>query len=72
MVVDKNAEKHCVEDVANAFVQYLHTPDAQDIFQTVGYFRPVDPDGRAEGHRRPGPGAGEDLFTTDDLGGWDG
>ena len=72
-VVDKNAETHCVEDVANAFVEFLHTPDAAAIYDTVGL--------RASG--RPHEGAGrqgrgdhvrsrsQDLFTTDDLGGWD-
>src|SRR5207247_1513267 len=25
VVVDKNAEQHCVENIAKAFVQYLHT-----------------------------------------------
>ena len=71
VVVDKNAEKHCVENVANAFVQYLHTPDAQEIFQTVGYFRPVDPTEAQKGISDLGQAPVQDLFTTDDLGGWD-
>jgi sulfate/thiosulfate-binding protein len=71
VVVDKNAEKHCVENVANAFVQFLHTPDAQEIFQTVGYFRPVDPTDAQKGISDLGQAPVQDLFTTDDLGGWD-
>src|SRR5205085_11985091 len=71
VVVDKNAEKHCVENVAKAFVNYLHTPDAQDIFQTVGYFRPVDATAAKTGISDLGQAPVQDLFTTDDLGGWD-
>ncbi len=71
-VVDKNAEAHCVEDIANAFVEFLHTPDAAAIFDTVGFERPVD-------LKKAQAGKGvettfqpvKDLFTTDDLGGWD-
>jgi sulfate/thiosulfate-binding protein len=71
VVVDKNAERHCVENVAKAFVDYLHTPDAQEIFQTVGYFRPVDPTAAQTGVSDLGQAPVQDLFTTDDLGGWD-
>jgi sulfate transport system substrate-binding protein len=71
-VVDKNAESHCVEDVANAFVSFLHTPDAQAIYDSVGYERPVN-------LKKAQAGKGventyqpvQDLFTTDDIGGWD-
>jgi sulfate/thiosulfate transport system substrate-binding protein len=71
-VVDKNAEAHCVEDIANAFVEFLHTPDAQSIYDTVGYERPVDLT-----KAQAGKGVEStfepitDLFTTDDIGGWD-
>jgi sulfate/thiosulfate transport system substrate-binding protein len=70
VVVDKNAEKHCVENIAKAFVQYLHTPDAQTIFQTVGYFRPVDPTQAQQGIKDLGQQPVTDLFTTNDIGGW--
>jgi sulfate/thiosulfate transport system substrate-binding protein len=70
VVVDKNAEAHCVEDIANAFVKFLHTKDAKDIFASVGYERPVDQAAAAEGDGSTFP-AIEDLFTTDQLGGWD-
>ena len=70
VVVDKNAEEHCVEDIANAFVEYLHTPDAQAIFQSVGYQRPIDVAKAQAGNGDDYP-AIKDLFTTDDIGGWD-
>jgi sulfate/thiosulfate-binding protein len=71
-VVDKNAETHCVEDIANAFVDFLHTDEARAIFDTVGYERPVN-------LKEAQAGKGfeskyqpiKDFFTTDDLGGWD-
>jgi sulfate/thiosulfate transport system substrate-binding protein len=70
VVVDKNAEAHCVENIANAFVKYLHTPDAQAVFHDVGYERPID-----EAKAQQGDGDKlapiKDLFTADDLGGWD-
>jgi ABC-type sulfate transport system substrate-binding protein len=70
-VVDKNAEADCVEDVANAFVEFLHTPDAAAIYDSVGYERPVD-----LAKAQAGKGVDStfepvtDLFTTDDIGGW--
>ena len=70
VVVDKNAEKHCVEPIAAAFVKYLHTPDAQDVFQSVGYQRPIDVAAAKKGNGSEYPPV-PDLFTTDDLGGWD-
>jgi sulfate transport system substrate-binding protein len=69
-VVDKNAETHCVEDIANAFVDFLHTKDAKDIFTSVGYERPVDQAAAAKGDGDMFP-AIKDLFTTDEIGGWD-
>jgi sulfate/thiosulfate transport system substrate-binding protein len=70
VVVDKNAAAHCVTDVAKAFVDFLHTPDAQEIFASVGDFRPVDPAKAAAGDGDKLP-ALADTFTADDLGGWD-
>src|SRR4030095_2838979 len=42
VVVDKNAEAHCVEDIANQFVEYLHSKEAQEIFASTAYTRPLD------------------------------
>jgi sulfate/thiosulfate transport system substrate-binding protein len=69
VVVDKNAKAHCVTKLANAFVAYLHTADAQSIFQTVGYERPVSVAAARKGDGKDYP-AIKDLFTADDLGGW--
>jgi sulfate transport system substrate-binding protein len=69
VVVDKNAEEHCVEDIAKAFVGYLHTKEAQEIFATTAYTRPIDTKEAAKAtDYLP---AVKDLFTTDDIGGWD-
>jgi sulfate/thiosulfate transport system substrate-binding protein len=70
VVVDKNAEEHCVENIANAFVKYLHTPDAQAVFHDVGYERPIDV---AKAQQGDGDKLAsiKDLFTAHDLGGWD-
>ena len=69
-VVDANAEAHCVQDVASAFVEFLHSDEAKELFLTVGYERSVDLKAAQAGD----DGVYEpidDLFTTDDLGGWD-
>jgi len=70
VVVDKNAEAHCNTDVVDAFVKYLHSPDAQSIFQSVGYQRPIGLADAQKGNPPEYP-AIKDLFTVDDLGGWD-
>ena len=71
-VVDKNAEKHCVEDVANAFVEYLHTKEAKDVY-TDDRVPPLD---RPEEGRRRRPGErlsrrSRTCSPCEDLGGWD-
>lgn len=69
-VVDKNAEAHCVKDVADAFVEFLHTPDVKDLFSSVGFLRSTDPARAAAGDPANGFPAIHDLFTVADLGGW--
>lgn len=67
-VVDANVDKHGAREVAEAFVQYLFTPDAQREFAKVG-FRPVDPTVVEEvADQYPKV---KTLFTAQDLGGWD-
>jgi sulfate transport system substrate-binding protein len=67
-VVDENAKAHCVEDAANAFVDFLHTPEAKDLYSTVGFLRSTD---FAEAKKGGGDfPAIQDLFTVDDFGGW--
>ena len=66
-VVDANVDKHCVREVAEAFVDYLHTPEVKEIFTDAGY-RSTDI-GKAQ------KGGGDfpemtDLWDVDELGGW--
>jgi sulfate transport system substrate-binding protein len=67
-VVDANVDKHGTREVAEAFVEFLFTPEAQEEFAKVG-FRPVDPT-VAEKYADQFPKI-ETLFTIADLGGWD-
>lgn len=66
-VVDANVDKHGTREVAEAFVQFLFTPEAQREFAKVG-FRPVD-DSVAQEFAQQFP-AIKTLFTIADLGGW--
>ncbi len=63
-VVDTYAKKHGNEDLAAAFVAFLHTPESQRGFAEYG-LRPVDPAAVPPGLPQP-----TDLFTVRDLGGW--
>ncbi len=66
-VVDKYADKHGNRDLADAFVRFLVTPEAQRAFAAYG-LRPVDAGVAKEvGASFP---AVADLFTIRDLGGW--
>jgi sulfate/thiosulfate transport system substrate-binding protein len=67
-VVDKNVDKHGNREVAEAFVKYLFTPEAQREFAKVG-FRPVDPTVEKEMANQYPPV--KTLFTVQELGGWD-
>ena len=50
-IVDQNVDKHCVREVAEAFVEYLHTDEVKEIFADAGY--PLDrPRRGAAGWRR--------------------
>jgi len=67
-VVDANVDKHGTREVAEAFVQFLFTPEAQREFSKVG-FRSVDA-GVAKDSAKDFPTI-KKLFTITDLGGWD-
>lgn len=69
VVVDENARQHCVEDIANQFVKYLHTADAQEVFHDVGYERSIEVSKAQQGDGDQLAPI-QDLFTTDDIGGW--
>jgi sulfate/thiosulfate transport system substrate-binding protein len=67
-VVDVNVDKHGTRAVAEAFVQFLFTQKAQDIFAKHG-LRVVNPaSAAAAAALYP---LVEDLFTIDYFGGWD-
>ena len=66
-VVDVYAKAHKNEDLANAFVEFLYTPEVQRAFGVHG-LRPVNETVARE--IEPGLPKPTDLFTIRDLGGW--
>lgn len=62
-IVDKYVDRRGTREVAEAFVQFLFTPEAQRAFAKVG-FRPLDP---ISSEQFPPI---KQLFTAEDLGGW--
>ncbi|QLE49852.1 sulfate ABC transporter substrate-binding protein [Nostoc sp. C057] len=67
-IVDKNVEKHGTREVAQAFVDFLYSTEAQREFAKLQY-RPVNPTVTQEVASQYQPI--ETLFTSQDLGGWD-
>ena len=66
-VLDGNAERHGTQKVAEAYLQYLYTPEAQEII-AQNYYRPVDPTVQAK-YASTFPKL--DLVTIDGaFGGW--
>lgn len=66
-VVDKNAEKDGVSKVAEDYLKFLYTPEAQEIIAR-NYYRPRNPD-VAKAHESQFPKV--QLFTIDEIfGGW--
>ncbi|MGH7205496.1 MAG: sulfate ABC transporter substrate-binding protein [Nitrospiraceae bacterium] len=68
-VIDRNVDKHRVRDVAEAFVAFLHSEEAQGAFTEFG-FRAVEPAvvGSHAAALFPRPAH---LFTIAELGGWE-
>ena len=67
-VIDTYVDQHGTREAAEAFVAFLFTPQAQEIFARHG-LRAVDPEvAKAAASQYP---AIEDLFTIDYFGGWD-
>ncbi len=64
-IVETSVKRHGNRAVAEAFLDYLRTEEAQRILAEYG-FRPLDPSSSLPG-RRPLP---PQLFTMKDLGGW--
>jgi sulfate transport system substrate-binding protein len=65
-VVDKYAKKHGTVAIANAYLQYLYSPEGQDI-AGKHYYRPSDPKVAAKYAKQFAP---VKLFTIKDFGGW--
>jgi sulfate transport system substrate-binding protein len=66
-IIDANVDKHGTREAAEAFVNFLHTLKAQEIFAEYG-LRSIDPDVvKATADRYPPV---EDLFTIEEFGGW--
>lgn len=63
-VVDTYADEHGNRDIAEAFVSYLHSPEAQKAYAKYGL---RGPDAKAAANGLP---AVPDLFTVRDIGGW--
>lgn len=66
-LVDRHVDKHRVRDVAEAFVAFLHSDDAQRAF-IESDFRPVSATSAQGSQSFPKP---SQLFTVADLGGWE-
>ena len=67
-VVDANVDRHGTREVAQAFAEFLFTPEAQREFAKAG-FRPSDLTVSQE-FAQQYPEI-KNLFTIKDLGGWD-
>ena len=66
-VVDKNVDKKGTRKVATAYLEYLYTPEGQDI-AGKHYYRPRDAKVAAKYAKQFSP---VKLFTIDELfGGW--
>ena len=66
-VVDTYVDKHGTREVAEGFVEFLLTPEAQQIFAKHG-LRSPDPEVAKATAEQYSPI--EDLFTIADFGGW--
>ena len=66
-VVDKVVDRKGTREVANAYLQYLYTPEGQDI-AARNYYRPIDPKVAAKYDKQF---TKVNLFTIDEVfGGW--
>lgn len=66
-VVDAYVDKHGTREAAEAFVEFIFTKQAQEIFAKYG-LRSVDPEvAQATAEQYPPL---EDLFTIEEFGGW--
>ena len=68
-VIDKNVDKHGTREVAEAFVKFLFTPEAQEEFVKLGY-RPLDEAGSKQKESANKFPAVKQLGKVDEYGGW--
>lgn len=66
-VVDKYADQHGTREVAEAFVEFLFTREAQEIFAKHGLRSPDTEVAQATAEQYPPV---TDLFTIEEFGGW--
>lgn len=66
-IVDAYADKHGTREVAEAFIEFLFTPEAQHIFAKYGLRSPDPEVAQATVDQYPPI---EDLFTISEFGGW--
>jgi len=66
-VVDPYVDKHGTREVAEAFVDFLFTKPAQEVFAKYGLRSPDEEVAKATENSYPPI---EDLFTIQDFGGW--
>ena len=64
--VDRNVKKHGTAEVARAYLEYLYSPEGQDIIAR-NYYRPRNP-AVADKYRDVFPKL--ELFTIEEFGGW--
>jgi sulfate transport system substrate-binding protein len=67
-IIDKNVDKHGTREVAQAFVEFLFTPEAQREFAKVG-FRPLGDLGKEKEFVDKFPPV-KQLGSIDEFGGW--
>lgn len=67
-VVDRNVDKHGTRDLAEAYLQYLYSPEGQRL-AAKHYYRPIEPQHASAEDRARFPAL--DLFRLDDVfGSW--
>jgi sulfate transport system substrate-binding protein len=66
-VVDTYVDKHGTREVAEAFVDFLFTKQAQEVFAKHGLRSPDEEVAKATAAQYPPI---QDLFTIDEFGGW--
>jgi len=69
-VIDQNVDRHGTREVAEAFVQFLFTPEAQAEFVKAGY-RPLDEAAAKSKENTPKFPAVKTLGNVEEFGGWE-